>query len=313
MNVIAKDFFDNQVVVLDQRDDFLDSDLYQYFKMAYGAAPIFSDKGFIKVVKENGKYSFYEHIFYDWAEDKIPYCYVSIENLELIGTQIQNNEIGKFLSKNGYWGYKNTPEFTNNAIKLLPEFEFTTKGCLNSSKEPTRVFKLGNNIWQNKNPIFKTEVNKSFYHNLDSYMKELVSYSEVLQSLDAYDMNALEWEKSRSMAPHNGVDYRAMINLISYNTDHCKGSRHLMVGTYDWYDTVFYCIRTQDWEPLMDIATERKQSDAFLADTNIAVLVNVFNPKFYHEVEEFKGEGKLYVCTANKSFSAIVDNFDMNW
>jgi len=310
---IAKDFFHNQRVHLKTKESFFESDLAKYFNLLYRGKPYFSDKGLIKVVKENDGYTFYEHVFYDYAEDSEADCYVNIEGIELIGTKIQNNEIGKHLSQMGYWGYQHPEWIIKDVLSKFPSFTYNRKGCEHSMFEPYATYKFGTQIWENKNPSFPNEDIKIFYEGIKKYMTELVSYSEVLLSLDAYDMNTLEWRKGRSMEPHNGVDYRSMINLITSNTDYCDSSRHLMVGEYDWYDTVFYCAASQDWEPLINIQTERNQLNAFTSDTKLGVLVNVFNPRFYHQVGEFKGEGKLYVCTANKSFRAITDRFDFNW
>jgi hypothetical protein len=312
MLFIAKDFFNNQKVHLPSKEAFFESDLSKYFSLLYRGKPYYSDKGLIKVIKEDNGYSFYEHIFYDWSEGKEADCYINIEGINLLGTNIINNNIGKHLSKKGYWGYQH-PEWVINVLSKFPSFKYNRTGCEHSNFEPYATHKFGTQIWENKNPIFENEDIKIFYEGINKYMTDLVSYSEVLLSLDAYDMNTLEWRKGRSMEPHNGVDYRSMVNLITSNTDHCDSSRHLMVGEYDWYDTVFYCAASQDWEPLLNISTERVQSDAFLSDTKLGVLVNVFNPKFYHQVGEFKGEGKLYVCTANKTFRSIVDRFNFNW
>jgi hypothetical protein len=310
---LAKDFFNNQKIKVQTKEDFLKSDLYMHLFSLYGAKPYFSDKGLIKVVKEEDGYIFSEHIFYDWMEGKEAECYVNIEGIELIGTKIINTEEGKQLSEKGYNSYQNPDWFMDRVLSKFPSFTYNRTGCEHSLFEPYGTHKFGSQIWETKDPIFPNEDIKIFYTEMKRYISQLITFSEPLMSLDAYDMNTLEWRKGRSMEPHNGLDYRSMINLITSNTEHCDSSRHLMVGEYDWYDTLFYCSASQDWEPLLNISTERKQTNAFVSNTNLAVLINVFNPKFYHQVGEFKGEGKLYVCTANKSFRSIVDRFDFSW
>ena len=310
---IAKDFFDNQKIYLKSIEDFFNSDLAVYFNLLYGGKPYLSDKGIIKITNTEKGYLFTEHIFYDWAEENEAVSYINIEGIDLIGTRILNNDIGKQMSKKGYYGYSHPEHFVKDVLTKFSSFTYNTKGCEHSMFEPHGTHKFGDHIWENKTPSFKSLDIETFYKGIKNYMTFLTSYSEVLMSLDAYDMNTLEWRKGRSMEPHNGVDYRSIINLITSNTEHCDSSRHLMVGEYDWYDTVFYCAKSQDWEPLINIQTQKKQTGAFLSDTRLGVLINVFNPKFYHQVGEFKGEGKLYVCTANKSFRSIVDRYDFNW
>lgn len=310
---IAKDFFNNQKIKLKNKEDFFNSDLHTHFLSFYRGKPYFSDKGIIKVVKEDDGYVFYEHMFYDWAEDQTADCFLNVEGMNISGTKIKNTIEGKHLSQKGYWGYQNPEWFITDVLNKFPSFTYNSLGCQDSAFEPYGTYKFSEYIWQNKNPTFESKDIEGFYKGTDRYISDLVSYSEILLSLDAYDMNALEWRKGRAMKPHNGLDYKSMVNLVTSNTDHCDSSRHLMVGEYDWYDTLFYCSASQDWEPLLNIETEKRQSEAFTSDTGLAVMINVFNPKFYHQVGEFKGEGKLYVCTANKSFRTVVDRFDFNW
>lgn len=310
---VAKDFFNNQKVKLKNKEDFFNSDLHTHFLSLYRGKPYFSDKGIVKVVKEDDGYTFSEHIFYDWAEGKDADCFLNIEGIDLIGTKIINTPEGKHLSEKGYWGYQNPKWFIEDVLSKFTSFTYRTDGCDGSMFEPFGTYKFGEYIWQNKNPAFENKDIEAFYKGTHNYISELLSYSEVLQSLDAYDMNTLEWRKGRAMKPHNGLDYKSMVNLITSNTEYCDSSRHLMVGEYDWYDTLFYCSASQDWEPLLNIETEKKQLEAFTSDTKLSVMVNVFNPRFYHQVGEFKGEGKLYVCTSNKSFRSVVDRFDFNW
>lgn len=309
----AIDFFNNQKITLKSKDLFFETDLSKYFEMTYGAKPYFSESGFIKIVKEQDHYIFSEHMFYDWQQDKTAECYVSIPGINLIGTNIQNTEAGKQLSKRGYWKLDHTEDFINGPIQLFKYFNYSRLGCEESMFEPYATYKYCRPIWSDQSPVFDSLESEAFYKGVKEYMNTLVSYSQVLQSLDAYDVNALEWRKGRAMTPHNGLDYRSMINLIFSNTDNASSSRKLYVGEYDWYDTLFYCAKTQDWEPLIDIKTKKNQYDGIISDTKVGVLVNVFNPKFYHQVGRFNGEGSLFVCTANKTFKSITDRFQFSW
>ena len=115
------------------------------------------------------------------------------------------------------------------------------------------------------------------------------------------------------MLAHNGVDYRSFINMILYNTEHCRTSRALSLGEYDWYDQTFEALATHNYECLMNIKKSKVELHSFIVKSEKSVLINAFNPKFYHEVGEMTSQGSLYVCTANKSFKEITQRFDFNW
>ena len=216
------------------------------------------------------------------------------------------------LSTKGY-AVVDVPDFYQASIlSQFPEIPYKKTPESEGLKEPYATFKYREVIWDTELYI-ESETQKTIYYGIMSLLKDLIKFSGPLSGLDAFDLNLLQWRKGRSMEAHNGVDYKSFINMITYNTSHCDISREIQVGEFDWYDTTFQALAMNDFESLMDIQKDKRLYDSIEVKTSKAVLVNAFNPKFYHQVGEMVGEGDLYVCTSNMSFRNMLDKFDFKW
>lgn len=311
---IAQEFFQNNSVSLDTLEDFFKSDLFLYFKLLYGSEPVFSkENGFIKVINDKEKIILTEHIYYDYSDGKVEEGFITLPNLEITGTKIVNSNFGKQLSKKGYIQVDIPESYQELILGSFPSLDFKKTPLEEGLGEPSGTFKFHKNIWSEDLPNIKNQKPFLIYYGIKDLIKSFLEFSEVAKSFSAYDLNILEWTKGRSMTAHNGIDYKSFINLITYNTNHCSISREIMVGEYDWYEVVFNCLFENNFEKLMDIRYNNTQLDSFEVETSKAILINVFNPRFYHQVGEMRGDGKLYVCTSNMSFKSITDKYLMKW
>ncbi|MBT7610698.1 MAG: hypothetical protein HN576_13140 [Bacteriovoracaceae bacterium] len=311
MKKIAEEFFSHQKVWLSNEDSFEQTDLYLYLKLMYGEAPVFLDSGFIKVKKDNKGMTLFEHIYYDHCPEENE-LYITIPSLNLLGTKIENSSLGEKLSKKGYISVSPSEELKSKALSFFNKLPFNPTNIKEGRCEPFATLKLSESIWKEDRPSTSKET-LQVKDQIQSFLEKKISYSQVLASLNIFDLNFLEWQESRFMKAHNGVDYKSFINLITYNTDHCNSPRSISVGAYHWYDETFNGLFTNNWEALMNIEDKKREMDSFKVDTNFALLINVFNPRFYHQVGEMQGDGSLYVCTANKSFKEITNRFEFNW
>lgn len=312
MYKIAAEFFANQQVKLPKDSPFEKTDLYVFLRMMFGVAPIKSTQGLLKVVDRGDHWIIAEHIYYDYFEGEEAFYY-SLPGLELTSSKIKNCERGKNLSKNGYVVLERNDEEYLNVVGLMPKIKYNQTPEYQGLGEPYATFKFNDRIWMQPDQKKYVGIEKEFHQKLHKILNEMIDYSDVLNSLDTFDMNILEWRDGRDMEAHNGVDYRSFINLIVYNTDHCQKTRTISVGEYDWYEKTFQALATNDYEGLMNIREGKVLKDEIEVKTNKAVLISVFNPKFYHQVGKMMSTGSLYVCTANKSFKCVVDRFDFNW
>jgi hypothetical protein len=307
---VAEVYFRNQVIALNKVEDFFSTDVAKYFELLYGVKTRLADTGFIKIVKWEDIFFFFEHIFYDWAEEMMPegetVGYISLEGIEFLPGKIQPTKEGKELSSKGYCIWDNSQEFIAQTLEKMPILEYSDRGC-NSEVEASKTLKYNSKAWGE--PSFNTAMAEAFYNEIRDNIENKTSFSPVLQSLDAFDMIAMEWERGRRILPHNDVDFRMMVNLVVYNTNYCDESRYLCVGEYDWYDYMFYSLITQDWEMTNNITASKAEKEAILVDTNMSAMINVSNPRFYHEVLPFTGNGKLYSAPSHLGFRKIVDNY----
>lgn len=315
MIYIAKDFFEKHYFTIKTIEEFQDTDLSFYFQMAYKANLELQDQGIIKLIKRGDLLIGYEHMFFDFARshghmgDEVV-GYLNIPDLKLGGTEIANSLAGYNLSTKGH----HVIEFSDkeqDIMRKYPQMNFIPTGDT-SMMDPYATFKYNTAIWNNT-PKITNQDEQHVYDGIRNIYSDFFHGNQVLSSLDSYDLNILQWLKGRAMTPHNGVDYRSMINMISYNTDHCSETRSIMAGEFDWYDVTMSCAFREDWEDLIDIKQIRKQTIDLPVTTKKALVVNVFNPRYYHQVGEFKGEGELYVCTSNMSFKAITEKFKFKW
>lgn len=323
MKYLAKFFFDNHYCIIDDIEDFYSTDLSFLFQLMYRGKLEFKDKGIIKVMKINnkddpdhGKMIMMEHIFYDYEEDHKEkelelIGYFNIEGQEIKGTKITNTEFGKQLSQQGFTTIDMEKLDALEPLLAFPKLDFKPTND-ETMGDPLATFKYNKTIWDN-NPTIANETEQIIYDGIFNTYEKILANSEVLQSLDRYDLNILKWEKGRNMTPHNGVDYRSMINMITYNTEHCSETRSIYAGIFDWYDITMQCAYLNDWEPLVNIKQQLKRLLDLPVNTKTGLIVNVFNPRYYHQVGMFRGEGQLYVCTSNKTFSGITNKFSFKW
>jgi hypothetical protein len=311
MKKILEKFFEHNFVKVPKTTDFFKTDLCNYLELAYGAKAIFSNKGFIKVIEKDDCIIFSEHLFYDYFPNEEG-KFISIEGLEISSTQINNSDMGKSLSRNGYFISNNINKELRATLLMMSSLNFSEVKD-SPVNEPFATFKYNPRIWQSPDSNQMKGLGLAFYEGLSSSLNHLVQFSDVLKSLNCFDLNVLEWKKGLKMDAHNGVDYKSFINLITYNTEHSSSSRTLEFGSFDWKDLTLDCLKKNNYENLMAIDCNNNLLYEHLVNTNSLVLVNAFNPRFYHQVSEFKGDGSLFVCTANKSFKSITQRFDFNW
>ena len=302
---IAKDFFDYNIVDIKNIEEFFESDLCKYFEMLYKKKLVVSSSGFIKIVKKQGFVRLLENVFKEYGDPSDQY--ITFEGINFNKGDIEFSNIGSALSTHGYARANNTRSYIEDTLYKLPILPFSDLGCERAT-EPSRTLKFNSNAWGK--PNFQNSTCRDVYKNVERELKRVVSFSPILSSMDAFDCIALEWNKGRRILPHNDVDFRMFVNMVSYNTEN-SGSRYLCTGSYDWYDYMFHSIITEDWEATNNIVADRKEENKIWADTNISVLVNVFNPRFYHEVSEFHGPGKMYSIPSHLSMHSIVDQIKL--
>lgn len=310
MMKVAELYFKNQVIALNKLEDFFTTDLAKYLQLLYGVPSCLSDTGIIKIVKNQDIYFFFEHIFFDWAEEMMPegevVGYISLQGMNINPGKITNTQQGRELSTNGFCVWYNNPEFIATTLEKMPLLSYSDQGC-DSEIEASRTLKYNGQAWGE--PTFKEKIAEEFYNEIQANIKSKVSFSPILGSLDAFDMIAMEWERGRRILPHNDVDYRMLVNLVVYNTNYCEESRYICLGEYNWYDYMFYSLLTEDWEMTNNITASKEEKAAIIVDTNMSVMINVTNPRFYHEVMPFRGSGRLYGAPSHLGFRKIVDNY----
>ena len=328
MYKVAESFFKNNFFYMEQFKDFWSTDLCSFFKDLYGEQPEFTkDKGFIKIYKAEaipGGYVFYENIFYDYTTDLkahngIDVTFFGYLSFPSIHDKLPDNPVikntfhGRNLSKNGFTCIDIADKFTSGTIELYPQLDYSrSKEEVQSEAYGSKKFT--DKIWD-QSPEFKDEKERRVYNVVNALFNDAISFSDYLSSSDLYSSNFLEWKPEMYMRPHNGVDYRSLVNLITHNTTNCSESRALVTGEFDWYNATRKAINSKNFDQLLDIPEELiKWRNKTEASSSRGILVNVFNPKFFHEVEAFSGTGELYTCTANKTYSGLTgsqNNF--NW
>jgi hypothetical protein len=310
---IAREFFEHNRVLLPKGVRFDQTDLCLYLKLLYGEAPAYGDRGIIKVIDTPEGELLTEHIYHDHAVGRGD-RFITLPSLPLRGTRITNCALGHSLSTRGYAPIEVSTREQSAVLARFREIPYRLTPESQGLDEPYGTFKFNPNIWgSGAPPEGDPSTESAVYWGIRKLLWDQLAHSEVLQSMDAYDLNLLEWRRGRKMTAHNGVDYKSFINLISYNTEHCTVTRALNVGTHDWYDTTFQSIFSGDFSPLMNIHVGKQELDSFQVTTGRAILVSVFNPRFYHEVGQMTGEGSLYVCTSNMSFRSITDRYQLAW
>lgn len=311
MQKIAKKLFKEHKITLSTGFDFKSSDLYVYLKALYEKEPVYMDYGLFKVVEEDGQLVISEHIFYDYQPQKKAKCYIGFKELPKHNNIIENTPFGFELSQKGYSIFKTT-ENEQNVLSNYQNVSYRKTPIEQGLNEPEATFKFNDIIWGNKEPK-KNSTEGAVFSGLKEMIVSKSSFSSFLQSLNIFDANLLRWKKGRSMDAHNGVDYRSFLNLITYFTEGCPDTREVTLGEYDWYDTTFQSILSKNYDQLMNIQNEKIIIERHKVNTESAILINVFNPKFYHQVGEYKFDQPLYVCTANMSFKEITNDINFFW
>ena len=310
MKKIAQDFFKNQHVAIDCLEDFFESDLHFYFEKLYKKKLEISDRGFIKIVRKENQVFLYENIFYDWAQEESSE-YINFHGIEIKAGSILNTDAGKQISEKGYFVFENSIQEIERTIKPVLTFLFDSSGC-DKSTEPNGMFRFSSDVWGEVKPLEPAHITfeaYSLFKEMENRIERLVSFSNVLRSLDAYDMICLKWSDGRSILPHNDLDIRMFINLVSY-WDETYEHRKIKVGEYDWYDYIFQTLLTNQWEGTNNIVTSKKEYNAILSTRYSSPMINVFNPRFYHETTPLKS-GSMYSISAHKSFKKIVNNLEL--
>lgn len=310
---IAKEFFEKNSVLLKSEDDFFQSDLYVYFKCLYKKNPIKSGTGFIKVIEKDGDLIFTEFVYHDDFSDEVASFYIGLEGVSFQGNKISNTSVGYDLSKKGYSVIQLSDFEKKETVNHYPLLEYKPTPLEAGEGEPTGTLKFSDHIWSERDFPQINSRDTKLRANIRSKLIEIIRFSSTLRSLNIFDLNILKWTKGRSMMAHNGIDYRSFINFITYNTENCETSRELFVGFYDWYELTFNSIFNNDFSDLMEIEKGKVLLDSIKVNTSYGVLVNSFNPRFYHEVGEMKSEGELFVCTSNMSFKEITKDIDFKW
>ena len=308
---LAEAFFSAGYVEVGTISEFFKSDLNEYFNLLYRQSLSVSNCGIIKVIKKNNKLILSEFIYYDYFPDDNAEFFLNYEFLNLKSCRIENTAVGKKLSKNGYAILDITDK--DLPIKKYPSLSFKPFSNENPLDEAYESFRFSEKIWDTCDENDTTQKEKQIREQLRKSLIEIVSFSDFLAGLDSFGVNFLKWKRGHYMNPHNGVDYRSFINLLTYNTEKCSQSRRIFLGEFDWYAPTFFCIKNNNFDPLLNIGEKRKLIEGVMVNTQKAVVINSFNPRFYHEVEEFKGEGELFVSTANLSYKAITKSLDISW
>lgn len=309
---LARLFFHYQRVTVNTLDDFFNSDLCLYFEKLYKTKLKISNTGFIKIIRRDSKFELYENVFYDWACEYSDE-YITFEGIDMRLGFIQNTEAGKQLSQKGYYVFENNPDIIARAIHPVEKLKFNSDGC-DRLTEPNAMFKYSPKVWGDVQLFKPQHVDYeaySLFKMMEIRMTHLLSFSNVLLSLDAYDMICLKWSEGRSILPHNDLDIRMFVNLISYNDKSVYTPRYLKVGEYDWYDYIFHAILTDQWESTNHITSKRIEYEKIASVNFRSPIVNVFNPRFYHEVTPLI-DGELYSISAHKSFKALVDKMELS-
>lgn len=310
---IAEDFFKNQSTLIEDMDSFWKSDLCLYFEKLYKTKLVLSDNGFIKVIRREDYIVLYENVFYDWADEKTSE-YINFEGVKMRPGSIKNTPEGKQLSELGYCVFENMPESIKRNIYPVTKLMFNPDGC-DRPTEPNAMFKYSPKVWGEiewmdwERPKHVEQNAYDLFKSMEYRMSNLLEFSNVLSSMDAYDMICLKWSDGRSILPHNDLDIRMFVNLISY-WDETNEHRYLKVGDYDWYDYLFPILLTDDWEATNNITASKKELGKILSHRYSSPMVNVFNPRFYHETTPLKS-GSMYSISAHKSFKAIVDKMEL--
>lgn len=310
---LAEDFFNNQVVILDSLDQFFESDLCLYFEKLYKTKMVIADNGFIKIIRRDGYVALYENVFYDWAEEPTSE-YLNFEGVQMRPGSIKNTDAGRCLSENGFYVFPNGTGDIEETIKPVTKLLFNPDGC-DRATEPNAMFKYSPKVWGEiewmswDRPAHVDENAYNLFKRMDFRMTNLLSFSNVLSSLDAYDMICLAWSDGRSILPHNDLDIRMFVNLISY-WDETYEHRYLKVGSYDWYNYLFPALLRDDWEAMNNITAERTEFQKIQSHRYVSPMVNVFNPRFYHETTPLKS-GFMFSISAHKSFKKIINNMEL--
>lgn len=307
---IAKDFFEFQSVKINQLEDFFKSDLCLYFEKLYKKKLVISDSGFIKIIRKEESIFLYENIFYDWGQEESKE-FINFENVKINSSFIYNTGIGKELSQKGYCTIANDPKEIHELIKLVTTLNFNPDGC-NRQTEPNGMFKFNPKVWGKvdlNNPKHVNGNAYKLYMGMQKKINEIFLFSGVLSSLDCYDMICLKWSDNRRILPHNDLDIRMFVNLISY-WDETLEPRYLKVGEYDWYNYLFPILLTNQWEETNNITCEKKEYESIPSTRYMSPIVNVFNPRFYHETTPLRS-GSMFSISAHKTFKNIVEGMEL--
>lgn len=314
MNKIANDFFEIGYSTINDIDTFFTSDLFVYLKSLYNKEPILASTGFIKVIKQEDSFVLYQHLYYDQVPNLTAEFYISLEGLNIESSNIINTDVGFSLFQNGYATIEVSDSFANKCISRYPHLDYYSGPENESGGEPNATFKLHPEIWSKSLLPNVKDTDIQLKENMLFYFREVISFSDVLLSLDLFDVNFLQWTSGRSMNAHNGVDYRSFLNFITYNSEETKKSRDLESGIFDWYDLTFNAIIQKDFTALMNINCNNIMIKKINAQSTTLVLINSFNPKFYHQVHDLREDNSvLYTSTANMTFSVIAQDIKFQW
>jgi hypothetical protein len=303
---VAEKFFNEHYFALEHMSDFELTDLKLLLDRSFGGAVFDDEIGIIKIMrcKDTNMLFFFEHLFYDYTLTNdiypLPLTFVGYISTRAISktvtrpVKIRNTFAGLSLSKYGFTSF----DFgsMSDVTSLYPEIIYDdVQGY--DPHEPYATKKYSEFIYDNKALDKRGEY---IFRKLQNFSLNSLKFSTVLSYLDAFDANFLQWKKGLSMKPHNDYDYKSFVNLVSYNTEHTNKERKIIVGDFYWYDMYF------NNEDLCDIPDNKiKTQLSAEATTQRAVMLNTFNPKFYHEAQTFDGDGEMYTCAANLSFKEM--------
>ena len=312
MEKLAKSFFEKGYITIKNVDVFYKSDLFLYLKLLYKKEPIVSETGFIKVTKKDDSICLSEHIYHDLFPEDVALFYLTIPEIQISSSSIKNNRIGKNLHENGFALVDASKELIKSCLDIYPQLNYKEEAG-NTQNEPFATFKIHSEIWSGDVLPHISKRDIELKARMEKEFRKIVEHSEILNSLNIFDVNFLEWTQDRDMDAHNGLDYRSFLNIITYNTNSTESTRALECGHYNWYDLTFECLFQNDFEKLMTIDNNLEKLETIEVKTNKIILVNSFNPKFYHKVYPLKSNTKIYTSTANFSFREITDDIKFIW
>lgn len=283
---IATHFFREGAVKIDT--SFEKTDLYKFLTKIYGPLVYVSEPGFfISVCKKGNETYLTESNFFN-SRKQINEAIFKKEELIEVGCWVPL-VMRKYI-------YRKKPDFSNDIVG----FNLSRQGYHTIDLEEGDL------------DFIKTKWDKLEADKLSKFFHKYLPKNVLFQRLELSYSNNVKNTKKTESDPVRMMGYSGVVGLIT-NVCTDKVSKFLKVGTYSWYDKY---IKDAANNALDDSVLEKDFLNPPHAEIELklgkAVLVNLFNPKFYYAYSSSGKHSTIELIGADPDITAQKANQSSN-